>query len=255
MSASHGRFVWCELMTSDTAAAKSFYGSVVGWDMQDLPMPGMTYTVLSAGETQVGGLMPLPPEAGRHELRPCWLGYIGVDDVDAAARRTRELGGSVHRAPDEIPNVGRFAVVADPQGAMFQLFKSARPGTPTPPQLPGSTGWNELHTRDIAKAFEFYASLCGWEKGDGIDMGPMGTYQLFKLDGAAIGGMFNSPAATAAPFWLYYFTVGDIDQATSRVTGGGGKILHGPTQVPGGGWIVQASDPQGAMFALLGTRS
>lgn len=248
------RFVWCELMTTNAAAAKTFYKSVVGWGMQDMPMPGMTYTVLSAGETPVGGLMTMPQEPGSGGPKPCWLGYVGVEDVDAAAARVQKLGGTVHRAPADIPNVGRFAVVADPQGAMFQLFKSAQPTPPSASQGPGHVGWHELHTRDWPQAFEFYSALFGWYKGQGFDMGAMGTYQLFTIGDAAVGGMFDSPAAESIRFWLFYFNVGDIDAAAGRVTGGGGKITQGPTQVPGGGWIVQASDPQGAMFALLGTR-
>jgi uncharacterized protein len=260
MQSRQGQFVWYELMTTDVAAAKSFYRAVVGWDMQDMPMPGMTYTVLSAPESksgaaaQIGGLMGIPPNAAG--MRPCWAAYVSADDVDAAAAKVTRLGGSVCRPPDDIPNVGRFAVVADPQGAMFNLFKpmsSPQGSSGTDFSMaPGHVGWNELHSSDAAKAFDFYQAMFGWSKGDALAMGELGTYQLFKTADAAVGGMFNDPAAASgARYWMFYIGVDHIDAALKRVTAAGGRVLHGPQQVPGGAWILQACDPQGAMFALL----
>jgi predicted enzyme related to lactoylglutathione lyase len=257
MAGAQSSFVWYELMSSDVAAAKAFYTKVIGWKTQDMPMPGMTYTLLSVGDTQIGGMMTLPKDAADAGMKPCWTSYIEVDDVDGAASKVRSLGGKIYTPPADIPNVGRFAVVADPQGASFNLFKSAQPGQRNVSSEPGYVGWHELHTNDAPKAFDFYNAMFGWLKGDAMDMGPMGTYQLFTIGGAAVGAMFNSPAAhadAAARFWLYYFNVGDIDAAAKRVSDGGGKIMHGPQQVPGGSWIVQAADPQGAAFALLGPK-
>jgi hypothetical protein len=241
-------------MAGDTSAAKSFYSSVAGGSAEDVPMPGMTYTLLKAGETQIGGLMQLPAEARQAGMQTCWLGYIAVDDVDAAAARLQELGGKVHRTPADIPGVGRFAVVADPQGAMFHLFNAVVVREPAATNAARHVGWHELHTSDWPKALSFYGAMFGWGKGSGFDMGALGNYQQFTIGGTPAGGMFNSPAAQGACFWLFYFSVGDIDAAAGRVTAAGGKILNGPQQVPGGGWILQAADPQGAMFALLGTR-
>jgi predicted enzyme related to lactoylglutathione lyase len=254
MPAAQSSFVWYELMSSDVAAAKAFYAAVVGWKLQDMPVPGMTYTILRAGATQVAGLMALPKDACDAGMRSCWVGYIGVHDADSAAAKVKRLGGTVLKEPADIPNVGRFAVAADPQGAAFNLFKPTQEGQPVVSAEPGHIGWRELHTFEWPKAFEFYAEMFGWSKGDGVDMGPMGTYQLFKIGGVAMGAMFNSPAAEKQRFWLYYFNVGDIDAAAKRVTDEGGKIMLAPQQVPGGGWIVQAADPQGAAFALLGAR-
>jgi len=254
MSGKQSSFVWYELMTGDVAGAKAFYGAVVGWKTQDTPMPGMTYTLLLAGDTQVGGMMKVPKEASDAGMRPCWFSYISADDVDAGANKVQRLGGKVHAAPQDIPGVGRFAVVADPLGASFNIFKPSQPGERKFSSELGQVGWHELHTNDWPKAFEFYSAMFGWLKGDGMDMGPMGTYQLFTVGGTPVGAMFNSPAAQAARFWLYYFNVGDIDAAAKRVGDGGGKITQGPMPVPGERWIVQASDPQGAAFALLGTR-
>jgi uncharacterized protein len=254
MAGAKSPFVWYELLTSDVAAAKGFYSQVVGWNTQDMPMPGMTYTLLRIGETQIGGLMALPTEASDGGMKPAWVGYVGVDDVDGAAAKVKQLGGRIHGVPTDIPNVGRFAMVADPQGAAFNIFKPGQAGQRLVSSEPGHVGWHELHTSDWSKALAFYADMFGWLKGDSVDMGPMGTYQLFKAGDTAIGGMFNSPAATVARFWLYYFNVADIDAAGKRVADGGGKIMQGPTQVPGGGWIIQAADPQGASFALVGPK-
>jgi hypothetical protein len=187
-------------------------------------------------------------------MKPCWVGYVGVDDADRAAAKVKQLGGRILMEPTDIPNVGRFAAVTDPQGAAFNLFKPSQSGQRAVSRDPGQVGWHELHTTDWAKAFEFYADMFGWLKGDAMDMGPMGTYQLFSINGTPSGAMFNSPAAQGARFWLYYFNVGNIDEAVKRLSGGGGKVMNGPVEVPGGGWIVQAADPQGAAFALLGSR-
>jgi predicted enzyme related to lactoylglutathione lyase len=108
---------------------------------------------------------------------------------------------------------------------------------------------------DWQKAFGFYSELFGWQKSDAMPMGEMGTYQMFSTGGQAIGGMFNKPPAVPAPYWLYYFNVGDIDVAVERVWANGGQILNGPMEVPGGHWIIQGKDPQGAMFALVGKRA
>jgi uncharacterized protein len=252
-----GRFVWHELVTTDTNAAKSFYGSVVGWTAQDMPMPGMTYTMLMAAEKPVGGLMALPEDAKKMNAPPSWIGYIGVDDVDATVDRIQRLGGSVYVPPRDIPEVGRFAVVTDPQKAAFALFKpqSAPPQDP-PAEMgaPGHVGWNELCAADWEKAFAFYSQLFGWKKGEAHDMGPMGTYQLFSVGSQPTGGMFNKPSAVPMPFWIYYINVTGIDAATERVKAGGGQVINGPMEVPGGSWIVQGKDPQGAMFALAGPR-
>jgi predicted enzyme related to lactoylglutathione lyase len=254
------RFVWYELMTTDTASARLFYGSVVGWGTRDASQPGMTYTLFTVGESPVAGLMDLPEQARQMGSPPSWLGYISVADVDAAAAKAVSLGGAVHVQPADIPQVGRFAVLSDPQKCVITLF-SPLP-MPSPPQdpapgTPGYVGWHELCATDWQKAFEFYAAMFGWQKGEPVDMGEMGTYQLFTTAGRSmpIGGMFNKPPSMPTPFWLFYFNVDDIDAALARVQSGGGKLLNGPMQVPGGDWIVQCLDPQGAMFALLGKRA
>src|SRR5215218_4780031 len=252
MTPSPRTFVWYELMTTDPDAAEAFYRAVVGWGAQDSGQSGMRYTLLTAGDGPVAGLMALPAEACAAGARLGWLGYIGTDDVDAAADRLRRAGGAVHKEPADVPGVGRFAVVADPQGATFMLFKpNVGDNAPAPAGTPGHVGWRELYAADWPRAFDFYAGQFGWTKADAVDMGPMGTYQLFAAGGVAIGGMMNKPEAIPVPAWLYYFNVPEIESAVARVVDHGGRILHGPLQVPGGSWIAQAQDPQGAMFALV----
>jgi len=256
MPSSRNNFVWYDLMTTDTKAAEAFYSSVVGWGAESAGMSDRSYTILSAQETPVGGLMPIPPEAVGAGAKPMWSGYVGVNDVDAFAKRVVEAGGTVHSGPEDIPDVGRFAVVADPYGASFMLFKGstdAQPQAPAP-GTPGHIGWHELYTGDWQKAFAFYSGLFGWTKIDAMDMGPMGVYQIFATDSEPAGGMMNKPPEIPAPAWLYYFNVDDIDAAAARVKDNRGKVLNGPMEVPGGSWIIQGSDPQGAIFALVGPR-
>lgn len=252
---SHGQFAWYELMTTDPAAAEPFYRQVVGWNARNVDNPLTPYTVFNAGEFGVAGMMPLPREACEEGARPGWIGYIAVDDVDAYADKVQEAGGSLHRPPCDIPGVGRFAVVADPHGAAFILFKPLPSSAPTAPfGTPGTAGWRELYSGKMEDAFAFYSKLFGWTKDQAIDMGPMGTYQLFATNGgeAAGGMMTKAPEMPGPPSWLYYFIVDKVDSAMDRVRSGGGDILHGPSEVPGGSWIVHARDPQGAMFALVG---
>jgi predicted enzyme related to lactoylglutathione lyase len=250
-------FVWYELMTSDDAAAQDFYGKVVGWKAQDAGQPGMKYTLLAASEGPVAGLMALPKEACDAGAKPGWVGYVGVDDVDACARRIAEAGGKTHVPPTDIPGIGRFAMVADPQGATFSLFKAAAPMGQPPADVnqPGLIGWHELYALDGEKAFDFYSGMFGWTKSDAIDMGEMGRYQLFAAGGAPIGGMMTKPANLPMPFWNYYIQVDAIGAALERLKAGNGQVVNGPMQVPGGSWIVQGIDPQGAMFALVSAKA
>jgi predicted enzyme related to lactoylglutathione lyase len=247
-------FAWYELMTPDVTAAVAFYGAVTGWTGQAF---GPDYTVLSVGSAGVGGVMALSPEMAAAGAKPGWLGYIGVEDVDAAAAKLRQAGGAVHRPPGDIPNVGRFAVVADPQGAVFMLFKGL-PAEPPPrpaPGTPGTIGWHELHAADGDTALAFYAGMFGWAKTETMDMGPMGSYHLFAAGAAPIGGVMTKTEAELPPYWLFYFAVENIDAAIARVAAQGGTVVNGPHQVPGGSWIIVGIDPQGVRFALVGPRA
>jgi predicted enzyme related to lactoylglutathione lyase len=247
-------FFWYELMTTDLDGAEAFYTNVVGWTAQPFDAgPGMPrYTVMNVGERGVAGLMTLPEDAAKMGMPPAWLGYIHTKDVDASTQSLKNAGGTVHREPDDIPSVGRFAVVADPQGATFMLMQPTGPDQPTvPATTPGHIGWHELYTSDWKAAFDFYSGQFGWEKGDAMDMGQMGIYQTFSAGPESGGGMMNKPEQMPVPVWMFYFNVPAIDAAAKRITDNGGKILMGPMEVPTGQWIVQGQDPQGAHFALL----
>jgi predicted enzyme related to lactoylglutathione lyase len=253
MSQPNNPFVWYELLTTDTAAAAAFYRSVVGWETRDSGMPGMDYTLLQAQGIDIGGVMDLPEELRSMHVPPCWTGYVGVDDVDAYAARVTAAGGSVKRDAQDIPGVGRFAVVNDPYGAAFILFKgnSGQQPAPKTPGTPGQIGWHELHAGDGAGAFAFYSSLFGWTKAEAMDMGPLGVYQMFAIDGVPVGGMMTKMPEAPQPFWAYYINVAALGNAIAKVTEGGGKVLVGPQQVPGGSWIANGIDPQGAFFAMV----
>jgi uncharacterized protein len=252
---SHGRFVWYELVTTDVPAAMAFYTKIMGWGAWDVSMPGKAFILFSDGKASVGGLTQLSDDARETGTAPTWIGYVGVDDVDATADRITRLGGTVHVPPTDVSDISRFSIFADPQTTRLALFKWLKPGQgqPAEPDARGHVGWHELIAADWEKALAFYGELFGWQRED-ADIGDTDEYQLFSAGGQTIGGMLTKPPTIPDPFWLYYFNVGDIDAAAQRVKAGGGQILDGPTEVPGGSWIIRCVDPQGALFALKGTR-
>jgi len=249
-----GRFTWYELITTDMAVAKQFYTKVVGWRTREASTPDMAYTLFTAGDSAVSGLMDLPVEAREKGATPRWLGYVGVDDVDAAAGRVGRLGGAVYLPPTD-SDIGRISVVADPQTASLAMVEGLKfgQGEAAGPGEPGRVGWHELLAADWEEVFGFYSGLFGWQKVD-AEIGITDTYQLFGAGGQTIGGMITKRAIDPVPFWLYYFNTGDIDAAAQRVKAAGGEIYEGPIELPGGSWILRCGDPQGAMFALQGTR-
>jgi predicted enzyme related to lactoylglutathione lyase len=251
----HGRFAWYELLTTDVASAKTFYCHVLGWGVRDASTPDLAYGLFTSGEAPVSGLMGLPEEARRMGAMPRWVGYVGVDDIDAVAGRIKQLGGAVYVPPTD-SNIGRISVVADPQTATLALVKGLKAGQPKPPEPDelGRVGWHELLAADWKQAFAFYNDLFGWRKVD-VESGSTDRYQLFSAGGQTIGGMFTKRPQEPIPFWLYYFNVDDVDAATTRVTTGGGHVFEGPLELPDGSWIARCRDPQGSAFALQGKRS
>jgi uncharacterized protein len=247
-------FIWYELLTSNPNAAASFYSALLGWTASESGHAGMDYRILTMHGVGVGGLMALPPGAVKSGMRPGWLGYVSVANVDQSIARIVAAGGAEHMPAMDVPRVGRIAMVADPQGACLYVMTpiGTGPATSYAPGKPGHGGWHELRTKDWASALSFYSALFGWKKAHAKDMGPMGTYLQFNLgSGDMVGGMLNDPQATR-PYWLFYFNVDDIDAARARVTANGGEVLMDPHEVPTSDWIIQARDPQGALFALVG---
>ncbi len=252
-----GRFVWYDLLTTDVDAAKAFYMDVVGWSLQRWDGGGKPYFMWVAGEAPIGGMMELTPQMRQAAAPPHWMAYVAVDDVDAAAARASELGGQIRLPGTDIPEIGRFAVITDPQGAAISLFRAAGEPMPAPDRMrTGVVGWHELNTTDQPGAWSFYSDLFGWRHASSFDMGEDGVYFMFRQadepQDAAAGGMSEmAKRLNVPPHWLYYFNVADLDGALERVAAGGGQVQNGPMDVPGGGRIAQCMDPQGGAFALF----
>jgi uncharacterized protein len=251
----HGRFAWYELITTDVAAAQAFYTEVIGWGARDASTPALAYTLFTAGEVPVGGLMGLPDEARSKGATPRWVGYVGVKDVDETANRLKALGGAVYVPPTD-SNIGRISVVGDPQAANLALVQDLKIGQRTPAEFgkPGRVSWHELLAADWQKAFAFYGELFGWQKaGTGIDTAD--GYRVFAAGGRTIGGMSTKRQTDPVPYWVYYINVDDIDSAVARVKTAGGRIFESPIQLPGGSWVARCGDPQGGAFAIQGERN
>ncbi len=248
-TASKGLFVWYEHLTKDVQKEVEFYSDVVGWKTQPFGETGYIMWVGSQGP--LGGVMSMGEEGAKRGEPPRWMAHVQVEDVDATAARAKKLGGKVWKEPTDIPTVGRFAVIADPQGAVLGIFK---PNTAMPLHDSSQDGefcWNELLTTDSAAAFRFYSDLFGWKTLEEMDMGPTGTYRVFGVGDQRLGGMMAVPKGTKSPpMWIFYASTSDLDAAIGRATRKGAKVMNGPMDVPGGGRIAQLTDPEGAAFAL-----
>jgi predicted enzyme related to lactoylglutathione lyase len=246
-----GKFGWYELMTSDTKGAGKFYSDVVGWTTQEMPGGDHgQYTTFNIDKIGIAGMLHMPEHTG-------WIGYISVEDVDAHVEKIVEAGGKLWKPATDVPGMLRFAVMSDLQGAAFVVF-TPNPAMPTPnrpaPPAPGTIGWHELYSTDIDGGFQFYSKMFGWTKLNDMDMGPMGTYRIFDEGDhkeMGDGGMMTKAPHIPVSCWNFYFSVDSIKAAIERVKAGGGKVLNA-MQVPGGGWMMQGQDPQGAMFSLVG---
>ena len=245
-----GRFVWHELLTTDVTAARAFYPKIMGWSPQALGTDS-SYTLWMVRGAPVGGLMALPEEAKAMGAPPNWLTYIGTPDVDGTVKRATELGAKVLKAPDTVAGAGRFAVLADPQGAVFGVLAPENPSPAGRLFNLGDFSWHELATTDPASAFRFYGTLFGWEQTDAMDMGPAGIHQMYGWEGLSKGGMYTKPADVRGPsYWLPYALVPDVDRAAAQASANGAQIVNGPMDVPGGGRIAVLCDLQGAAFAV-----
>jgi len=246
-----GRFVWYDLITTDPGSAADFYTKVAGWGTQTWPGSGPTpYTMWTTHDTPIGGVTELSPDM--QGMPPHWIGYVAVPNVDESAKQAESLGGRVITPPMDIPEVGRWAVISDPQGAAIAIF-TPKDGAQQPEHVPnvGEISWHELTTTDHVAAYEFYEKLFGWNKTGDHDMGEMGVYRTYGRGDLSLGGMFTKPAdMPMPPNWLYYIRVPNVDEAAERVKALGGQVLNGPMDVPGGDRIAQCLDPQGAAFAV-----
>lgn len=246
-----GRPLWYELMTTDMNAAIAFYEQVVGWTSAPFEQSPQPYTIFKrAGQTPVAGVMARP--AGMN-APPFWSMYVGVATLEPVLAQIRQLGGSECSPVMDVPGVGRMQMMTDPQGAAFYIFEPA--SAEQPPEAAAEVGeasWHELMTTDAPAAMTFYSEVFHWQPSETLDMGAAGQYQMFNRPHGMIGGMMNKPPEMAhvPPNWQIYFRVPDITAALARVNASGGQILNGPMEVPGGDWILNGMDPQGAAFAL-----
>jgi uncharacterized protein len=253
-----GDFIWYELMTPDPAGSKAFYDAVVGWNIDGKGTPEYgDYRMINRSDGKfAGGVLPLTADMQEHGAHPTWLGYIHVPDVDAATASIESAGGKTLMTRD-VPNVGRIAMVTDPQGAPFYVMKPI-PSANDPngksdvfePNAEQRCGWNELSTSDPLAARRFYGEQFGWTSDNFMPMGEMGEYRFFEQRGEGIGAVFKG--VEGPPRWRFYFRVPSIFEARHTAEAKGGKIVTGPMQVPTRDWIVIGTDPQGAEFALVG---
>jgi uncharacterized protein len=255
MSNPHGTPIWYELMTSDAGAAQQFYTQVIGWSAAAYPLPNGApgeYMVFSAPDGEgVAGMMKNPDA----DAPPGWFSYIGVDDVDAAVTKIEAAGGKVLMPATSLEGVGRLALLEDPQGAPFYVMKGASPEASTAfkRMAEGHGEWNELVTSDDQAALTFYGAQFGWTKDGAMPMGEMGDYSFIAHDGGVIGAVMRTPPGERSR-WNIFFRTGSIEAAKARIEQAGGTIRSGPMEVPGGDWVVYASDPQGAEFGLVGSK-
>ncbi|HUK32531.1 MAG TPA: VOC family protein [Vicinamibacterales bacterium] len=247
-----GWFVWEELMTTDKASAASFYEKVAGVKTKTAPFDP-NYSMFVGSNGNMGGLMSLPDEAKAGGTRPMWISYIGTPNVDETARAAAALGGQVHKAPWDIADGGRIAILSDPQGAVFAIYSNPKASDAPPSHVGlGHASWHELATTDYRAAFNFYQRLFGWHVVNDMEMPGTGVYRLFAPEGVkdGIGGIYTKAASQpGSPAWLPYLKVADVKKATGKAKSLGAQILHGPADVPGG-MITMAVDPQGVMFAI-----
>jgi predicted enzyme related to lactoylglutathione lyase len=254
-----GEFIWYELMTADPEGAKTFYDAVVGWDIGPAAPEFNGYRMIGRSDGKAaGGVLTLTDEMQQHGARPTWLGYIHVPDVDAAVAGINQAGGRALMPAFDIPNVGRIAMVTDPQGAPFYVMKPIPPagreneqGDVFSPTEQQRVGWNELITSDREAARHFYGEQFGWTSDDFMPMGELGEYRFWDHHGVRLGALCG-PIPDEQPHWRYYFRVPSIGQAKQSAEAKGGIVYMGPHQVPTGDWIIIGKDPQGAEFALVG---
>jgi predicted enzyme related to lactoylglutathione lyase len=244
-----GRFCWHELMSTDIKAALEFYKSMFDWNVKEMPMGEMgTYYLLQIGDKQIAGGMKSPPGAPSF-----WLTYVAVESCDASAKKITELGGKIKMPPTTVPDMLRFAVAEDPQGAAFGVLEPLGAGATAPipdgPHPPGTFTWDELHTKDQTAAGKFYGTLFGWT-GKVADGDPM-KYWHWMNAGKDIGGMMDLQQPNVPPHWLGYVAVSDVDAMTKKVKGLGGKVLMEPMDIPKTGKFSIVQDPAGAVFALF----
>jgi uncharacterized protein len=250
-----GRFCWADMTTTDPGAAKTFYSSLFGWEIEDMPLPeGGTYSMATVNGRRVGALSEQMEQERSQGIPPHWNVYVSVDDVDTYAKRAEAAGGTTLMAPFDVMDSGRMAVVADPTGAVFCMWQPKEdPGFGLINE-PGAMDWNELLSGDPEKARAFYTELFDW-KAESMAMGEgpdAGEYTVFSLGETPVAGLMKTPEGMEMPpSWTVYYNVADADATAGRVTELGGQIYFGPHFMETVGKFATCADPQGAVFAII----
>ena len=240
---------WVDLQTTDTGAAKAFYGGLLGWTFEDSPMPdGQVYSMAKVGEAQVAAIAPQPPQLAAAGAPPMWNTYLAVDSADDAVAKVEAAGGQVAMAPFDIMDAGRMAFVLDPSGAPVAFWQAAQHIGAGQVNEPGTVMWNELITDDPAAA-AFYEQVLG------VTTAPMGDpafgdYTLFLVNGEMVGGTVAPQMPGVPNHWHVYFAVTGADATVAKAAELGGSVLAEPFDTPVGRMAV-ISDPQGATFSIL----
>lgn len=261
MSNPAGSFIWYELMTSDPDGATTFYGEVVGWRVSPADphrTDGKDYRMIGRSDGgHLGGVLKITPDMGG--APSTWLGYLGVPHVDATCAAIVSDGGTTLMPPTDVPHAGRIAMVTDPHGIPFYVMTpTPPPGVPDAtsdvfdPSAPQRVNWNELTTPDIAASRAFYARHFGFQFNETMDMGSAGEYGFIDHHGVRLGGIMVRQDPKQPIGWLFYFGVPSANAAKAAIEANGGRVMIGPHQIPGGSWIVIATDPAGAAFAVVG---
>ncbi len=246
-----GRICWYELLTTDTAGADEFYSSLLGWEVGKWQGDGPEYHTWRNGGGEIGGLMELPEDAQAAGAPPHWMVYISTPDLEDTVNKSLEEGAKLcHRF--EIPEVGEIAIITDPGGTTFTAYQPSgfTPGHDGMPEI-GEFAWHEIVATDRKAVFSFYSKVFGWHETSRMEMGsPDNIYQMYGRGDQVLGGMMDIPKEVPVPCWFLYVRVEDVQESAGRIEELGGIVTTQPMQVPGGGWILHAIDPQGAAFAL-----
>ncbi|HEY7874732.1 MAG TPA: VOC family protein [Actinomycetota bacterium] len=247
-----GKFCWADLATTDPEAAKSFYSSLFGWEIEDMPIPGGgTYSMARVNGRYTGALSEQMEQERSQGIPPHWNVYVSVDDVDTYVKKAEATGGTVLMPAFDVLDSGRMAVIADPTGAVFCMWQpQEHPGYGLVNE-PGAMDWNELMSPDPDKARAFYTEVFGWS-AEATPMGDAGEYTVFSLGEAAVAGLMKTPEGVPMPpSWTVYYNVADCDATAAKVSELGGQVYFGPQFMETVGKFATCADPQGAVFAII----
>ncbi len=253
-----GSFCWFELATNDQAAAKTFYASLLGWDITDTPLgPGETYTIFKIDGRAAAAAHTMDREQRAQGVSPAWLLYVSVENVDVAAKRAATVGGTVVAPPFDVTDAGRMTAIRDPTGASLALWEPRNNHGTGIVQEPGTCVWADLYSPDPGRAATFYGDLFGWKVVAGKNMEPAtaSDYGHIVSGTEFIGGILPAayvPAGTP-PHWLPYFSVSSCDDVVARTTAGGGQVRRPATKMEGARKYAILADPQTAAFAVVET--